>query len=164
MQDFYTQWSRDFWVEDTEICCCSVAKSCPAICDPMDCVMPSFLVLHYLQEFAQIHFHWVDDAIQPSHPLLPPSPFAFSLSQHQGLFKWSQFFSSGGQSIGVSASTSVLTVNTQGWSPLGWTGWISLQFKGLSRVFSNTVQKHWSEVAQSCLTLSDPMDCSLPGS
>ena len=88
MQDFYTQWSRDFWVEDTEICCCSVAKSCPAICDPMDCVMPSFLVLHYLQEFAQIHFHWVDDAIQPSHPLLPPSPIALNLSQNQGFFQW----------------------------------------------------------------------------
>ena len=55
----------------------------------------------------------------------------------------SQFFSSGGQSIGISASTSVLPMNTQDWSPLGWTGWISLKSKGLSRVFSNsTVQKH----------------------
>ena len=60
-----------------------------------------------------------------------------------GSFQMSQFFTSGGQSIGVSASTSVLPVNTQDWSPLGWTGWISLQFKGLSGVFSNTtVQKH----------------------
>ena len=60
-----------------------------------------------------------------------------------GSFQTSQFFSSGGQSIGISASASVLPVNTQDWSPLGWTGWISLQFKGLSRVFSNTtVQKH----------------------
>ena len=58
-------------------------------------------------------------------------------------FQMSQFFASGGQSIGVSASTSVLPVNTQDWSPLGWTGWISLQSNGLSRVFSNTtVQKH----------------------
>ena len=55
----------------------------------------------------------------------------------------SQFFKSGGQTIGVSASTSVLPMNTQDWSPLGWTGWISLQSKGLSKVFSNTtVQKH----------------------
>ena len=61
-----------------------------------------------------------------------------------GSFKMSHFFTSGGQSIGVSASTSVLPMNTQDWSPLGWTGWISLQSKGLSRVFSNTtVQKHW---------------------
>ena len=58
-------------------------------------------------------------------------------------FQMSQFFTLGGQSIGVSASTSVLSKNTQNWSPLGWTGWISLQSKGLSRVFSNnTVQKH----------------------
>ena len=60
-----------------------------------------------------------------------------------GAFQMSQFFPSGGQSIGVSASTSVLTMNTQDWTPSGWTGWISLQSKGLSRVFSNTtVQKH----------------------
>ena len=60
-----------------------------------------------------------------------------------GSFPMSQFFTSGGQTIGVSASTSVLPMNTQDWSPLGWTGWISLQSKGLSRVFSNTtVQKH----------------------
>ena len=60
-----------------------------------------------------------------------------------GSFPMSQFFTWGGQSTGVSASASVLPVNTQDWSPLGWTGWISLQSKGLSRVFSNTtVQKH----------------------
>ena len=72
-------------------------------------------------------------------------PFSSCLQSFpaSGSFPMSQFFSSGGQSIGVSASTSVLPVNTQDWSPLGWTGWISLQSKGLSRVFSNTrVQKH----------------------
>ena len=70
--------------------------------------------------------------------LLPPSIFLLS-----GSFPMSQLFASGGQSIGVSASTSVLPMNTQDWSPLEWTGWISLQSKGLSRVFSNTtVQKH----------------------
>ena len=124
----------------------------------------------------------------------------------------SRFFTSGGPSIGVSASASVLSMNIQDWSPLGWAGWISLQSKGLSRVFSNTtVQKHqffgaqpslWPNshiypymttgkaialtiwtfvgkgmsllfntlsrlevlVSQSCLTLCNPMDCSLPGS
>ena len=170
----------------------------------------------------------VGDAIQPSHPLSSPSPPAFNLSQHQGLFQWvsslhqvakvlalnilccavlshsvvsnslqphglqharlpcpspnpgacldscssqwchptvsssvipfssclqfftasgsfpkSQLFTPGGQSTGVSASPSVLPMNSQDWFPLGWTGWISLQSKGLSRIFSNTtVQKH----------------------
>ena len=73
------------------------------------------------------------------HPLLL-LPSIFLIIQ---LFPVSQLFASGGQSIGVSASASVLPMNTQDWSPLGWTGWMSLQSKGLSRVFSNTtVQKH----------------------
>ena len=80
------------------------------------------------------------------HPTISSSVVPFSSCPQSfptsGSFQMSQFFSSGGQSIGVSASTSVLPMNTQ-WSPLGWTGWISLQSKGLSRVFSNTtVQKH----------------------
>ena len=58
------------------ICCCSVTKSCPTLCDPMDCSTPGLPVLHYLPEFAQVHVHWVDNAIQPSHPLSPSSPFA----------------------------------------------------------------------------------------
>ena len=76
------------------------------------------------------------------HPLLLPS---------SGSFQMSQFFASGSQSIGVSASTSVLPMNIQDWFPLGWTGWISLLSKGLSRVFSNTtVQKHQFFGAQLC--------------
>ena len=110
----------------------------------MECSMPGLPVHHQLPEFTQTHVHWVSDAIQPSHPLLSPSPLAFNLSQHQaGSFQMSQLFASDGQSIGVSASTSVLPMNTQDLSPLGWTGWISLLYKGLSGVFSNTtVQKH----------------------
>ena len=94
-------------------------------------------------ELTQTHIHCVSVVIQPSHPLSSLSP-SFNLSQHQGLFKWKdQFFTSGGQSIGVSASAPALPMNIQDWFPLGWTGWISLQSKGLSRVFSNsTVQKH----------------------
>ena len=72
-------------------CCwwwCSVTKSCPSLCDPMDGSTPGFSVLHCLPGFAQIHAHWVGKAIQPSHPLSPPSPSAFNLSQHQGLFQW----------------------------------------------------------------------------
>ena len=81
------------------------------------------------------------------HPTISSSVIPFSSCPQSlpasGSFQMSQFFTSGGQSIGVSASTSVLTMNTQDWSPLGWTGWISLQSKGLSRVFSNTTaQKH----------------------
>ena len=121
----------------------SVTQSCLTLCDLMDCSTPGLPVHHKLLEFTQTHVHWVGDAIQPSHPLSFPSPLAFDLSQHQGLFQMSQLFTSGGQSIGVSASTSVLPMNTQDWSPLGWTGWISLQSKELSRVFSNTtVQNH----------------------
>ena len=70
----------------------------------------------HLLEFTQTHVHWVDDAIQPSHPLLSPSPPTFNLSQHQGLFM-SQLFASGGQNIGVSASKAVLPMNTQDWFP-----------------------------------------------
>ena len=69
-------------------CCCSVAKSSPTLCNPMDCSMSGFPVFHYLLEFAQIHVHWVSDAIQPFHPLSLPSPPAVNLSQHQGLFQW----------------------------------------------------------------------------
>ena len=68
------------------VCYCSVTKSSlGTLCDPMDCSMPGFPVLHYLPEFAQTHVHWVGDAIQQSHPLSPPSPPALNLSQHQGL-------------------------------------------------------------------------------
>ena len=66
----------------------SVIHSCPTLCDPMDCSTPGFPVLHHLTELAQTHVHWVGDAIQPSHPLSSPSPPAFNLSQHQGLFQW----------------------------------------------------------------------------
>ena len=67
--------------------CCSAVQSCPTVCDPKDCSVPGFPVLHHLLELAQIHVHSVRDAIQPSHPLSSPSP-AFNLSQHQGLFQW----------------------------------------------------------------------------
>ena len=66
----------------------SVSQSCPTLCDPMDCSTSGLPVYHQLQEFTQTHAHWVGDAIQPFHPLSSPSPPAFSLSQHQGLFKW----------------------------------------------------------------------------
>ena len=107
-------------------------------------LQPGFPVLHYFPELAQTHDHWVSNAIQPPcphHPLLLlPSIFASI-----------RVFSneSAGQSIGASASASVFPVDIQDWFPLGRTGWISLQSKGLSRVFSNTtVQKHQFFCAQ----------------
>ena len=117
----------------------SVAKSCPTLCDPMDCSMPGFPV-HSLPEFAQNHVHWVGDGILPSHPLLPASPQALNLSQYQGPFnesalciRWPKYWS----------SASVLPMNIQGWFPLGLTGLIFLQSKGLSRVFSSTTIQNY---------------------
>ena len=109
----------------------SVAQSCPTLRNPMDCSTPGFPVHYQLPEPTHTHVH-------PSHPLSSPSPPTFNLSQHQ-FFPMSQFFAWDGQSIGVSASASVLPMNIQDWFPLGWTGWISLQSKGLSRVFSKSI-------------------------
>ena len=122
----------------------SFTQSCLTLCNPMDCSMSGFPVHHQLPELTQIHAHWVGDAIQLSYPLSSPSPPAFSLSQHQGLFQWisSSHQVAKLQSIGVSASASILPMNYSG-LPLGLTGLVSLQSKGLSRVFSNiTLQKH----------------------
>ena len=105
----------------------SVAQSCLTLCNSMYCSMPSLPVYHQLLEFSQTHVHWVGDAIQPSPPLSCPSPPTFNLSQNQGLFQWVSSSTSGGQSIGVSASASVLTMNFQDWFPLGLTGWVSSQ-------------------------------------
>ena len=120
----------------------SVAQSCQTLCDPMNRSTPGLPVHHQLPDFTQTHIHQVGDAIQPSHPLSSPSPPAPNPSQHQGLFQWVNSSHEVAKVL-VSASASVLPMNTQDWSPLGWTGWISLQSKGLSGVFSNTaVQKH----------------------
>ena len=75
----------------------SVAQSYLTLCSLMDCRTPGRPVHHQLPKFTQTHVHWVSDAIQPSHPLSPPSPLTFYLSQHQGLFQWAKSFASGGQ-------------------------------------------------------------------
>ena len=118
----------------------SVAQSCLTPCDPMNRSTPGLPVHHQLPEFTQTHVQRVSDAIQPvpfsSCPQSLPASESFPMSQ---LFAW------GGQSTGASALASFLPKKSQGWSPSEWTGWISLQSKGLSRVFSNTtVQKHHS--------------------
>ena len=135
------RWSKNYMHQFS-----SATQSCPTLCNPMDCSIPSLPVHHQLLEFTETHVHWVSDTIQPSHPL--SSPFSSRLQSFpaSGTFPISQFFASGGQSIGVSASVFQWICPSnyiQGWFPLGWTGWISMQSKGLSRVFSNTtVQKH----------------------
>ena len=101
----------------------------------MDCSMPGFPVLHCLPEFAQTYIHWVNDAIQPS--LLYPSSSCPESFPASGYFPISQPFTSHGESIRASASAWVLRMNLQGWFSLGLTGLISLQSKGLSRVFSS---------------------------
>ena len=90
----------------------SVAQSCPTLCDPMDCSTPGLPVHHQLPEFTQTHVHRVSDAIQPSHALSPLLLLS-SIFPSIRSFPMSQLFASGGQSIGVSASASVLPVNTQ---------------------------------------------------
>ena len=118
-------------------------QSCPTLCDPIDCSMP--LPCPHPSPTPRAHSNSCPSSwwCQPSHPLLTPSPPALNLSQHQDLFQGVSSSHSDGQSIGVSASASVLPINIQGWFPLGWTGWISLQSMRLSIVFSNTtVQKH----------------------
>ena len=119
----------------------SVAQSCPTLCNHMDCNTQGFPVEHQFQEFTQTHVHWVGDAIQPSHPVVPFSHLqSFPAS---GSFQTSQLFTSDRPNIGVSASALVLPMNIQDWFPLAWTGWISLKSKVLSRVLSNTtIWKH----------------------
>ena len=119
----------------------SVAQSCPTLWDSMDCSSPDFPVHHHTRACSNSCplSRWC-------HPTISFSIIPFSCLQSfpaSGPFQMSQFFTSGGQSIGVSASASVLPMNIQDSFPLGWTGWISLQSKGLSRVFSNTtIQQH----------------------
>ena len=130
-------------------CCCSVAQSRPTLCDPMDYSTPGFCVLHHVLELAQTHVHWVGDAIQ----IISSSVILFSSCLQSfpasGSFQISQLFTSGGQSTGAWASASILPMNIQDWFPLGFTGLISLQSKGLSKIFpSNTIQKHRFFVTQ----------------
>ena len=121
----------------------SVAQSCPTLCDPMNCSMPGLPVNHQLLEFTQTHIRRVSDAIHPSHPPSSPSPPAPNPSQHQSLFQWVNSSHEVATSTGVSALASFFPKKSQGSSPSEWTGWISSQSKGLSRVFSNTtVQRH----------------------
>ena len=126
---------------DFSCCCCSVGGSCPSLCNSIVCSMPGFPVFHNLPVSVM-----VSSQLILCHPLLfLPSvcPSIFSNEKLALRIRW--------PSIGASASASVLPVNIQDWFPLGWTGWIFLQSKGLSRVFSNTQFKSISSSALSFL-------------
>ena len=118
--------------------CCSVAQSCPTLCNPMDgstSGFPSFTVYGVCSNSCPWS-RWRHSTISSlSSPSLP----AFNLSQHQGLFQWVGGSHQVAQRIGASASASVLPMNIQDWFPLGFSCLISLQSKGLSRIFSNTI-------------------------
>ena len=117
-----------------------LSQSCRTLCDPMDCSMPGLPAHHQVLQFTQIHVHWVGDAIQPSHPLLPrlllPSNFP-SIR----VFSMSWLFASGGQRLGASTSASLLSMNIQGWFPLGLT-YLILHSKGLLQHHSSKAAVH----------------------
>ena len=114
--------------------------SCVQLCDPMDCSTPGLPVPHHSLEFVQVHIHCISDAVQPSHPLSSHSPPTFNLSQHQGLFQWV----SSSHQLAKVLEFQLQCQSFQWIFRTGWTGWISLHSKGLSRVFSSTtVWKHW---------------------
>ena len=119
----------------------SVAQSCPTLCDPMNHSTPGLPVYHQLPESTQTHVHCVSDAIQPSHPLSSPSPLAPNPSQHQSLFQWVNFSHEVAKVLEFQLYHHSFQRTPR--TPVEWTGWISSQSKGLSRVFPNTtVQKH----------------------
>ena len=120
----------------------SVAHLCPTLCDSWTAACQASLFITNSQSLLKL---MSIESVIPSNYLILCHPLLFlpSIFPASGSFPMSQLFASGGQSTGVSASTSFLPMNTQDWFPLGWTGCISLQSKGLSRVFSNTtVKKH----------------------
>ena len=119
----------------------SVAESCQTLCDPMNCSTPGLpdITIAWSSLKLTSMSRWCHPAISSSVVHFSSCPQSLPASES---FPMSQLFSWGGHSIGVSALASFLPKNTQGWSPLEWTGWISLQSKGLSKVFNTTVQKH----------------------
>ena len=131
---FFLDWeTQDSLLRYSVQCSRSVVSD---FCDTMNCSTPTPGV----HPNPCLMSRWCHPTISSSVVPFSSRPQSFPAS---GSFQISQLFTSGGQSIRVSASASVLPMNTQDWSPLGWTGWISLQSKGLSRLFSNhTVQKH----------------------
>ena len=132
----------------------SSVQSCPTLCDPWTAACEASLSITNSQSLLKLMS--IEFVMPSSHLILcRPHLLLPSVFPTIRVFEMSHFFTSGGQSIGASASTSVLPMNIQDWFPLGWTGWISLQSKGLSSVFSNTTvqkQEHWLSHVLSCLS------------
>ena len=128
----------------------SVGQVCTTLCDPMDCSTPGLPVHHQLPELAQTHVHRVGDAIQPSHPLSSPSPPAFNLSQHQGIFQWVSSSHQVGKVFKIHLQHQSFQWIFKGLISLGLIGLISLQSKGLSRVFSNTTVQNYQFFCAQC--------------
>ena len=129
----------------------SVGQSCPTLCNRMDCSTPGFPVHHQLLEIAQIHVHRVGEAIQPSHPLSSPSLPTINLSQYQGLCKWVSSSHQVTKILEIHLQHQVLPMNIQDWFPLGLTSLISVQSKGLSRVFPTPQLKNINALTLSFL-------------
>ena len=119
-------------------CCCLVTQLCLTLCDPMHCITPGFPVLHCLLEFAQTHVHWVNDAIQPSHPLLPLSPSSLDLTQHQGIFQW---LGSSHQMVKISELQHQFTNDYSGLISfrIDWLDLLAVCFPNQSRFFLNKI-------------------------
>ena len=138
--------------------CCSVAQLCPLLGDPMDCSTAGFLVFHCLPEFAQTHVLWVNDAIQPSHALSSPSPPAFSLSQHPGLFQLVSSSHQVAKVLSFSFSISPSNENSGFVSfRIDWFDLLAVQGT-LKSLFSTTVLKyHFFDTQPSC---SKSLNCT----
>ena len=139
-----TRQMKEVWVLTfcSHCYCCSVAHSCPSLCDSMDYSTPGLPVPHHLLKFAQIHVHCISDVIKSSH-LLMPSSSALNFSQHQGLFQWVSCLHQMTKILELQLQHSSFQSKFQGWSPIRLTGLMSLLSKGLSGVFSSaTVQRY----------------------
>ena len=138
--------------------CCSASQSCLTSCNPIDCTTPGFPVLYYLPEFAQTHrplSWWCHPTISSSVAPFSSCPQSFPAS---GSFPVSQFFASSGQSIGASASASSPSNDIQGWFLLGFTDLISLQSKGFSRVFRQSILKSYqNRQIKAVMCIVDPI-------
>ena len=132
MKDTFQNTTPTSWLLISEkVIIRSLTKLCPTLCDPKDWSIPGIPVLHYHPEFAQIYVHWIGDAMQPSHPLLPLFVLS-SVFPNFSIFSSESALHPSSQTIRASASASVFPMTIQGWFPLKLTGLIYLLFKGLS--------------------------------
>ena len=123
-------------------CCFSIVQSCLTLCSPMECSTPDFPVLHHLLDLAQTHVHQIGDTIQPSHPLSFPSPPAFNLSQHQGLFKWVSSFQQVAKVLELQFQHQSFQWILRADFVYNWLVWSPCCSRDSQEFSSTTVQKH----------------------